>query len=159
MDRPSTAVGVARSRADDPRGVLVEFDAFCARLPSGTRNVARAAYYRLRAAGEIDFRRIKSLEELLFKLQLTLRRDLAESERQWREIMDDFERAYRAWKAEFKQEIAIRTRNGEMRAAEESRCAETRRLRSLEERARRGIIDPAVITGWGRQRYGAYAAE
>lgn len=158
MDRPSTSVGGARARADDPRGVLIQFDAFCARLPASTRNVARAAYYRLRTAGDIDFRRIKSLEELLFKLQITLRRDLADSERQWREMMDDFEKAYRAWKAEFKQEIAIRTRNGEMRAAEDTRCAETRRLRSLEERAKRGIIDPGVITGWGR-RYGSYAAE
>ncbi len=159
MDRPSTAVGGARARVDDPRGVLIQFDAFCARLPAGTRNVARATYYRLRAAGDVDFRRIKSLEELLFKLQLTLRRDLAESERQWREMMDDFERAYRAWKAEFKAEIAIRTRNGETRAAEESRCAETLRFRTLEERAKRGIIDPKAVTGWGRERYGSYAAE
>jgi len=159
VDRPSTPVGGARGRAEDPRGILIQFDAFCARLPAGTRAIARTTYYRLRASGELDFRKVRSLEELLFKLQLTVRRDLVDSEQRWREIMDEFEKAYRAWKQEFKAEVAIRTRNGELRVAEESRCAETRHLRSLEERTRRGIVDPATITGWGRERYGGYAAE
>ncbi len=159
MDRPATGVGGARTRAEDPRGVLIQFDAFCARLPAGTRQIARTAYYRLRASGQVDFRQVRSLEELLFKLQLSVRRDLAESEHRWREIMDDFEKAYRAWKAEFKQEMAIRARNGEQRVAEESRCAETRRLATLAERTKRGIVDPQIITGWGRERYGGYMAE
>jgi hypothetical protein len=152
-------VGAARTRAEDPRGVLAQFDAFCARLPAGTREIARATYFRLRAAGAVDFRRIRSLEELLFELQMCVRRDLADSERRWREIMDDFERAYRAWKAEFKHEMAVRARNGEHRVAEECRAAETRRLGNLAERTKRRIVDPNTITGWGRERYGAYAAE
>jgi hypothetical protein len=151
-------VGGARTRAEDPRGVLIQFDAFCARLPAGTRSIARTAYYRMRAAGQIDFRQIRSLEELLFKLQLAVRRDLAESESRWREMMDDFEKAYRAWKAEFRQEMNIRAKNGEARVAEENRTAETRRIAYLAERTKRGIVDPQIVTGWGRERYGGYLA-
>lgn len=137
----------------------MQFDAFCARLPAGSRSIARTAYYRLRTCGEIDFRKIKSLEELLFRLQLAVRKDLAEDEKRWREILDEFERSYRAWKAEFKAEVAVRTRNGLARSHEESMHGERRRTASLEERAARGIIDPRDITGWGRQHYGGYSAE
>jgi len=158
VDRPATNVGGARNRAEDPRGVLLQFDAFCARLPAGTRSIARTAYYRLRAAGQVDFRQIRSLEELLFKLQLAVKRDLAESELRWRELLDEFEKAYRAWKAEFRQEMTIRARNGEARVADESRHAETRRITHLAERTRRGIVDPQTVTGWGRERYGGYQA-